>query len=111
MAFAAIGLALSLQNGHTALAGFCLFGSYLIFAVARLGANTILERIKQPTEISYGGYLYAWPIEQLLIRYVGSSSLLALALGTWLLSVVAGYLSWHFVEAPALQFAKTLRRR
>lgn len=111
MILAAIGLALSLQNDHTVLAGFCLFGSYLIFAVARLGANTILERINQPTDISYGVYLYAWPIEQLLIRYVGSSSLLALALGTWLLSVAAGYLSWRFVEAPALELAKTLRGR
>ena len=108
MVGAAVALGVSALSARTALAGFCLFGAYLIFAVARRGAGTVLERINNPTDISYGVYLYAWPIEQLLIRHGGGANLLALAAQTWLLAMLAGWLSWTFVESPVLRL---LRRR
>lgn len=56
-------------------------------------------------DLSYGAYLYAWPIQQLTLLALGLTApfLLVLAIST-LCAALAGYLSWHGVEAPALRF-------
>lgn len=52
-------------------------------------------------DISYGLYLYAWPIGQLLIFW-GVRSLWALDAATLALASVAGAVSWFLVEKPCL---------
>lgn len=58
---------------------YAIFGNYLVFAIAKRGGNTVLARINNKTDISYGVYLYGWPAEQLAIRYLGASSLATFA--------------------------------
>ena len=52
-------------------------------------------------DVSYGIYLYSWPIQKLLVAAGTSSSwgLFALSLP---LSIAAGYLSWTLIEKPCL---------
>lgn len=57
-------------------------------------------------DYSYGVYIYAWPIQQLLLwAYAGMSAhaLLGYSAG---LSLVCAILSWHFVESPALRLKR-----
>jgi peptidoglycan/LPS O-acetylase OafA/YrhL len=56
-------------------------------------------------DISYGVYLYAWPIQILMVWYDP-------AINPWLVSVVAiigacmaGFASWHLIEKPILNWA------
>jgi peptidoglycan/LPS O-acetylase OafA/YrhL len=86
--------------------GVATAGTYLIFGIAALGRGTILERINNDNDISYGLYLYAWPIEKLLIAYGLVSPLWLLALCVWLSAVAMGALSWFSIEKPALRFVK-----
>lgn len=86
--------------------GFAIFGGYLLFAAARFGGNTMIGRINDRNDISYGLYLYAWPIEQLLIRYVGSAGLVLLGIMTLILAAACGGLSWLLVEQPILLWIK-----
>ena len=89
--------------------GLAICGTYLIFAFAQAAGDTAFGRINNRNDISYGVYLYGWPAEQLLIRYMGSGSLVLLGVLTWAIAAVLGTASWFLVERPALAFAKRWR--
>ena len=88
--------------------GVAVFGTFLIFALAQWGGGNVLRKINNRNDISYGLYLYAWPIESLLIFY-GFSSFWALVGLTWLFAALAGGLSWFVLEKPILRHLKPRR--
>ena len=102
-----LGLAFALCHRSTSNFGFASLGGYVIFGIAKLGGGTWLSRINNRTDISYGVYIYAWPVEKLLTLYVGGS-LMVIGFGTWFIALACGWLSWTFVEAPALNYAKAI---
>jgi peptidoglycan/LPS O-acetylase OafA/YrhL len=78
---------------------------------------TIVSVIKMPqlswqldkNDISYGIYLCHFPIIQLLISNgVHTLGLIVYVLVAAALASVYGFLSWRFVEVPAIAFAKSL---
>lgn len=76
-------------------------GSYCVFWLAfraRIGA---LQRINDRWDISYGVYLYGWPIASLILWYDRSIGPGRLAAEALLAASVAGGLSWFLVEKPA----------
>jgi peptidoglycan/LPS O-acetylase OafA/YrhL len=102
--WAALGiLALSL-NRVTLEIGVVVFGGYLMFYFAQATASP-LRWMRRIPDISYGIYLYGWPIEVLWIWYVGGSPWITFAAST-LLSVCMGWLSWHVVESPAQRLGR-----
>ncbi len=76
-------------------------GGIILFAVA-LDKTPWLRWYNRLPDLSYGIYLYAWPIEKLLLHYRPQNGLLLTVLEVWLLSVAAGWLSWHVIEQRAL---------
>ena len=86
---------------------FALFGGYLIFAFANWQHFGVLGRINNRDDISYGLYLYAWPVENLII-WLWPLPLLVTGAATLLIAASLGWLSWHFVEKPVME---RLRRR
>lgn len=89
--------------------GFALFGGYLIFAFAGWDRSGLFQRINNRDDISYGVYLYAWPVEKLLILY-GSTALIATGAATFAAACALGWLSWHLVEKPVMRRVRNLRR-
>lgn len=83
--------------------GIVSFG-YLALAV---GAHQTPTGLKWTavTDVSYGLYLFAWPIQQALMHwYAWTPALLPLHIGaTFILTVPLAYLSWFAVEKPALR--------
>jgi peptidoglycan/LPS O-acetylase OafA/YrhL len=78
-------------------------GIYVVFhlAYARIPS---LHKVGRRHDLSYGTYLYGWPVQALLAMYFSDT------LGVWalaLLSVVGALLiaalSWRFVEEPFLR--------
>ena len=53
-------------------------------------------------DISYGVYIYAWPIELMILTEYRSIAFLPLACINLLLAFIAGAASWRLVEKPAL---------
>jgi peptidoglycan/LPS O-acetylase OafA/YrhL len=90
--------------------GVAIGGTYLIFFVGFRSRSTLLRTINARNDISYGVYLYAWPIEKLLIMYLGFTSMIVLGAVTLILAFAAGYLSWVYVEKPAVGIARRLIR-
>ncbi len=72
-------------------------GSYAVLWLA-LSASSPLRYFSPSSDISYGVYLYGWPVQKLLLWYapslpLGFQMLLALAV-----SMVLGWASWHMIE-------------
>lgn len=102
---ATVGLIVGLMSSPSAHVGTAIFGGYLLLAGARAGGGTAFARINAKTDISYGVYLYAWPIEKLLLWFGFSAGVWLTGLTTLALALLAGWVSWHLVEAPVLRWA------
>jgi peptidoglycan/LPS O-acetylase OafA/YrhL len=81
---------------------FCV--AYVTYMVAYRTPHIDLD--KKLGDISYGVYIYAWPIQQLVYR-PGQSAWLNTAIATVIIVPLA-LLSWRFVEKPALKLRKKL---
>lgn len=66
-----------------------------------------LNRYNRLGDYSYGTYIYAWPIQQMLAASLPGIAPLQMMPIALLAAFACGALSWHLVEKPALQ----LRRR
>ena len=80
--------------------------SYVIIAFGS-ESTPLLRRATRFGDLSYGAYLYAFPIQQLVLDHVHG---FAITIGTAATLIVA-VLSWHLVERPALRLKPTAGRR
>jgi peptidoglycan/LPS O-acetylase OafA/YrhL len=91
--------ALFLQRGLTLV--WPIAGTYLIFYFAFCGP-TFVSTIGRRNDVSYGVYLYAFPVQQLLNQLypsLGPYSHIVVAVP---LAIVFGWASWLLVERPAM---------
>jgi peptidoglycan/LPS O-acetylase OafA/YrhL len=93
----------------TAAAAQMVFGGYILFWFAFQWNSHRLGNIGNPTDISYGVYLYAWPIASLILWWHRGISPVTLALLTLCLASLAGWVSWQLVEKPAQGLKKHWR--
>lgn len=74
---------------------------YLLFWLGQV--KLPMAGLFQKTDVSYGLYLYAWPIQQLVMQKV-TTDVWAVVAWTTVLSLAAAIASWYLVEKPALGF-------
>ena len=79
-----------------------LCGGYCLFYSAFL-KSAFLAKFRKVPDVSYGVYLYGFPIQKLLLWHVHGISATTLFLLAMPLSCIAGLLSWHLVERPFLR--------
>jgi peptidoglycan/LPS O-acetylase OafA/YrhL len=82
-----------------------LGGGYLMFYLGQMDLPWLSGMSRLP-DISYGIYLYGWPVEALWIWFHRGSPWIAFFAST-VICFGLGWLSWHFIERPAL----TLKRK
>ena len=96
---------------HALILLFPIFGSYLVIYLAFARWLPVLPAARFG-DLSYGLYIYGWPIEQWLTRLHGGTlawpKLFALALP---LTAAVAFLSWHLVEQRALRLKPANLRR
>jgi peptidoglycan/LPS O-acetylase OafA/YrhL len=89
---------------------FPLFGCYLVLWLALTPRLPVIPAARFG-DLSYGIYIYGWPVEQGVIWLLGGRAvwwqvfLLALPMAAAL-----AFLSWHLVESPALRLKPKTRR-
>jgi peptidoglycan/LPS O-acetylase OafA/YrhL len=94
---AALGLAFSIP-AHLFLIGFLLFGSYLVLYLA-LNKRVRPVPAARFGDLSYGLYIYGWPIEQGVVYFSGARAPWWGVFGVALaVAVPAAFLSWHGIE-------------
>lgn len=63
------------------------------------------SRVIRGLDMSYGVYIYAFPIQQIYMHYIGSKyGFISFVLLSILASFICGYFSWKFVEKPFMSF-------
>ncbi len=103
-------LALRLGGGDQAWAialfkpVFVLWLSYTIF-LAGYWRTPMLLAYNRLGDYSYGIYIYAFPLQQLM-AHLGLQTPVANMAGAFVLTLLCAVLSWHLVERPALKFKR-----
>jgi peptidoglycan/LPS O-acetylase OafA/YrhL len=101
-AVAAAVLAVTLPAGGWDVAGAPAFAYLTLYAGLR--APRRIAALSPRADLSYGVYIYAFPIQQVLallhLQRLGAAVFVALSLAG---ALVAGWVSWHVVERPALR--------
>lgn len=101
--FSIIMLYLSAKHGGVANS-FVVFGSYLIIYFANLPIWKISQFSKYG-DFSYGMYIYAFPIQQMVTFYHGGKmSPVVNFMYSFILTLMISILSWHIIEKRALNF-------
>ena len=100
-----IAMAILLQIDHNPV---LLIVSYVFtpIIIIRLGHASwpVLRDLGRWGDLSYGTYLYGWPVAQVLIMYyLTTLPLFAHIVLALLISYVLGFFSWHLVEKRALR--------
>jgi peptidoglycan/LPS O-acetylase OafA/YrhL len=87
-----------------------ILGAYILLWAATGLKSELLQRINNKYDYSYGAYLYAWPIASFILLFSLNRfaiSPIGLSVVTAILSLIAGAISWHFLEKPALRYKRT----
>ena len=106
---ALISLAVSVPVSNSWSVMFPVCATYLVLWAA-FHPSFKLHGFSKHGDFSYGMYLYAFPIQQLLVMSnSGSTNPYALFAMAWPLSILAGMCSWSIVERPFL--CRTRSRR
>lgn len=82
-----------------------LFGGYLLFFVAHLRVPA-LQVFNGGTDISYGLYLYGWPMQNLLSTFWPQANVWLLLPFVFAGCVVMAFASWYAVEKPFLRLKR-----
>lgn len=86
--------------------------TFIGYLALLLGGVTMpsLSRLTRRTDLSYGLYLYAWPVQQMLLhRWPGLDTGLHI-LSSLGIALPLAALSWLVVERPALGLKRTMRK-
>lgn len=95
----------SLKFGH--FNDFALI--FLPYIVIALSIKSHIKLFTKFGDFSYGIYIYAFPIEQSLVKFFRSSlNAKTLTLYTFLITLFISVLSWKFIEKPALDLKKKI---
>lgn len=79
------------------------------FIILSLGyARPGQSLLKRFPDVSYGTYLYGWPVEMVIVQYQRKIGAPELALEAALACLLLGLLSWYLVERPALRIVPNL---
>jgi peptidoglycan/LPS O-acetylase OafA/YrhL len=92
---------------NTALAELALLflGGYLLIYFA-FSAIPLLSRFQTAPDISYGIYLYGWPVQMLLIWYIGGITPIGVFFLAMAICFLLGLVSWYSIEKPFLKLKK-----
>ncbi|WP_246230145.1 acyltransferase family protein [Bradyrhizobium cytisi] len=86
---------------------FPLAGAPLVLLLATTHAIRLPD-LHRLGDISYGVYLYGWPVEQVVRSFVGPTPLVVFALSLPL-ACALGYVSWWVIEKPMLRYKRLIR--
>lgn len=81
---------------------YTLLLPYIVLYIAYIPKGHI-RKYNNFGDYSYGIYIYAWPIQQLIAISVEDVSTVQMITLSTLFTFTCAYLSWHFVESKALK--------
>lgn len=81
-----------------------LFLPYLTISLALVDIP-IIKKYPRSHDLSYGVYLYAFPVQQTLVHFFGGNiNIILLFVFATAISLALAALSWRFIEKPSLRY-------
>ncbi len=83
----------------------------VFYVVVYLSSLDVFLKIKSRTDISYGMYLWGWPVQKIVFIYLASYGLLANQVVSVALTALMGFVSWHVIEKHGVRWGSALSLR
>lgn len=83
-----------------------LYALLIASVVIVLAFHPLLPKVSLPGDYSYGVFLWSFPIQQLISHWLPSFGPYRMFVLSAVLSLVAGVISWHYIEKPALRLKR-----
>jgi peptidoglycan/LPS O-acetylase OafA/YrhL len=80
---------------------------FMVYPMLYLCSARVIHNLR--SDYSYGVYLYAFPLAQVVGTTFPRLQPLQLALAAYIPTLLLGALSWHFVERPFLKLKQGFR--
>jgi len=107
--FASVALLLTLlPSSRFCTASIAIAGGYLTFWSALRVRSSALSKFTNRTDLSYGLYLYGWPVTQTIVWCLPGISRWQLCALSLVITSCVAYFSWRLIEKPALGWKKYL---
>ncbi|HKN94509.1 MAG TPA: acyltransferase [Thermoleophilaceae bacterium] len=90
---------------HNLVAGAAVPYLVIFFAFRGLGW---LRPLTKPGDLSYGIYVWAWPVQQMVIHLTGTRDPFVVLAVAAPITYLLGLASWHAIERPALRLKRRL---
>jgi peptidoglycan/LPS O-acetylase OafA/YrhL len=81
----------------------------LVLLTGTMSAKPITWLMERAGDLSYGIYIYAFPIQQTLMHFFNFSPL-ELMIVSLPLSIIAGHASWNWIEKRGLRYKNLIKR-
>jgi len=104
---ALIGLSITARWGLF-LEAFPICGGYLVIYLALNRRIPVLPAALLG-DLSYGLYIYGWPVEQTVLYFRPGTGPIALFVIAFVIAAAVAFLSWHLVEKRALRWKPRAR--
>ncbi|HHB2143021.1 TPA: acyltransferase family protein [Escherichia albertii] len=84
----------------------------LMLALVYISSNAYFIKLKPKYDISYGIYLYGFPIQQIIYSLLGGSGygIFANQISSILLSILAGLCSWLLIEKRFISYGRGVQK-
>ena len=106
-----IGVFLLMKLFGGGAASIYLTYSFMFFVVLYVSAMPVFIKLPKLPDISYGTYLWGWPVQQLIVMYVPNLPFwLNLILTVTLVYLIAIF-SWYMIEKKSLGLGRRLIAR
>ena len=109
LASMAVALIVGLTYRVTAEIALASVGAYLLVWIGHV--NVGLGALRRMPDLSYGVYLYGWPIQKLVIASGVTPRPMLVFLTSLALALLTAYASWHLVEKQALRLNRRYKQQ
>jgi peptidoglycan/LPS O-acetylase OafA/YrhL len=73
-----------------------------------ISSHKAILRLKPKVDISYGVYLWGFPVQQIIASYFKDHGILFNQLASLVVALILGYLSWHLCEKHFIRYGSAL---
>ncbi|OPX54602.1 acyltransferase family protein [Oceanospirillum multiglobuliferum] len=91
----------------TIYAPYLLYAS-IFFFILYVSSRSLFLKLKPKADISYGVYLWGFPVQQIMVYYFSGQGVLFNQVTSILASLALGYLSWHLCEKHFIKYGSNL---
>lgn len=83
----------------------------IMYGVLYISSTSLLLKVKPPFDMSYGIYLYGFPIQQIIAQHFNEHGLLFNQLTSLLMAIAAGTISWFVIEKRFINIGRNILNR